>query len=167
MKLTTQQLRQIIKEELGSVLREQEQLDEGGGAIMGALLGYLFAGGVQTVTIDGVDITKDAFETMAIDDSGTSIFPDSMVKVHQGDVTSGLAEPIKDMDGDEIPDIKTSEWRMGGRIMKDMAKEYAKAKPKSKPVAGDREFTTGPPVSDEAKAKLAAQEKMRQALKNK
>ena len=116
MRITKRELRQIIKEELEAVLKEeQERLDEGSIGALAGIMAYLFAGGAQKVQIDDVEITKDQFETMVMMDAETTMLPDSMVDVHSGDVDAGLADKLTDIDGDGDLDVKSSDFRMGGK----------------------------------------------------
>jgi hypothetical protein len=84
MKLTQKQIKQIIKEELQSVLGEQQQLDEGMGMVA-AMAALLFGGGIQkqedgtynatsptthqTVEINGVEFDSPQELTNALEAS--------------------------------------------------------------------------------------------------
>tara|TARA_R110001592_G_scaffold1034_6_gene6069 strand:+ start:5781 stop:6377 length:597 start_codon:yes stop_codon:yes gene_type:complete len=85
MKITTQQIRQLIKEELQNVINEKEQLDEGIGAML-AFATVLFGGQVQetpdgtytqtgepthqVVSVDGAEFSSPEQLAKALDKSG-------------------------------------------------------------------------------------------------
>ena len=85
MKITTLQIRQLIKEELQNVMKEQKQLDEGIGAML-AFATVLFGGQVQktpdgtytqtgerthqVVSVDGAEFSSPEQLAKALDGSG-------------------------------------------------------------------------------------------------
>jgi len=109
MKLTQKEIRQIIKEELQSVLGEQQQLDEGS---MAAALAFLFAGGAETITIDGSTFTQDSLEQVLDNDGDGNLdkeFPQSMLGVMKGDIDAGM------VDADN--EYESSDFRIGNQQM--------------------------------------------------
>ena len=128
MKITTQQIRRLIKEELQNVMNEKEQLDEGA---MAAALAFLFAGGAETITIDGSTFTPNSLEqTLDYDRDGNldGEFPQSMLKVMKGDIESGI------VDADNK--YNSSDFRLGAQQIAAVA-SGAKSKTKS-PKAGSK-----------------------------
>ena len=133
MKITTQQIRRLIKEELQNVMNEKEQLDEGA---MAAALAFLFAGGAETITIDGSTFTPNSLEqTLDYDRDGNldGEFPQSMLKVMKGDIESGM------VDADNK--YSSSDFRLGTQQIAAIA-SGAKSKTKS-PKAGSKTMKGG------------------------
>ncbi len=116
MKITTKEIKQLIKEEIESVLGEQ-QLNEGGG--MMAALAFLFAGGAENITIDGKSFTQDTLaQTLDTDgdDKLDKEFPQSMLKVMKSDVEAGLVDF-----NPKNPKLKSTDFRTGSQQMKALA----------------------------------------------
>lgn len=116
MKITTKEIKQLIKEEIENVLGEQ-QLNEGGG--MMAALAFLFAGGAENITIDGKSFTQDTLaQTLDTDgdDKLDKEFPQSMLKVMKSDVKAGLV----DFDP-KNPKLKSTDFRLGNQQMSAVA----------------------------------------------
>ena len=133
MKITTQQIRRLIKEELQNVMNEKEQLDEGA---MAAALAFLFAGGAETITIDGSTFTPNSLEqTLDYDRDGNldGEFPQSMLKVMKGDIESGI------VDADN--EYNSSDFRLGTQQIAAVA-SGAKSNTKS-PKAGSKTMKGG------------------------
>lgn len=63
MKITTKEIKQLIKEELENVMKEQEQLDEGVGIIAG-LMATLFSPGVDKLEINNVELDRKQFQAV-------------------------------------------------------------------------------------------------------
>ena len=125
MKITTKEIKQIIKEEIESVLGEQ-QLNEGSG--MMAALAFLFAGGAENITIDGKSFTQQTLaQTLDADDDGQldKEFPQSMLDVMQGDINAGM------VDADN--EYKSSEFRIGNQHMAAVAAGVSDAPSKPQP----------------------------------
>ena len=92
MKITKQQIRELIKEELQNVLNEQnkEQLDEGIGALL-AFATVLFGGQVEK-TDTGYNVTGEQTHQMVTVDGAEYQSPEQLAKALE---TSGL---VKDSD---------------------------------------------------------------------
>ena len=103
MKITTQEIRQIIKEELHNVMNDKQKLDEG----IGALLAYaivLFGGQVEK-TDDGTYMQTGEETHQMVNVNGAEFnTPQELAKVLDG---SGL---VKDTDADRgIDNVQTSQ----------------------------------------------------------
>jgi len=133
MKLTQTQLKQLIKEELQAVLgeRKKEKLDEG---MLATMLGLMFAGGVENITIDGKSFDQKSFSQMLDSDGDGELdkqFPQSMDDVMAGDRESGI--------GDADGSYSTSDCRVGNQHIKQLVKNWKGMPSKSKEIGG----TTG------------------------
>jgi len=130
MKLTQTQLKQLIKEELQAVLgeRKKEKLDEG---MLATMLGLMFAGGVENITIDGKSFDQKSFSQMLDSDGDGELdkqFPQSMDDVMAGDLESGIV----DADGS----YSSSDFRVGNQHIKQLVKNWKGMPGKSKEIGG-------------------------------
>jgi len=99
MKITKQQIKQLIKEELQNVMKEQEQLDEGLGIIAG-LMATLFSPGVDKLEINDVELDRNQVEAVlqVIGEESPSA-----LKILKSDLE---IFGVQDNDGDGTPDLE-------------------------------------------------------------
>ena len=103
MKITTQQIRQLIKEELQNVINEKEQLDEGIGAML-AFATVLFGGQVQKSEGDIYTLTGEPTHQVVDVNGAEFSSPEQLAKALE---KSGL---VKKADADRgIYDVQTTQ----------------------------------------------------------
>lgn len=99
MKITTLQIRQLIKEELQNVMKEQEQLDEGLGIIAG-LMATLFSPGVDKLEINNVELDRNQFHAVLKVVGEES---PKALEVLKSDLE--IFGPPQDKNGNDIPEV--------------------------------------------------------------
>jgi len=92
MKITTQQVRQLIKEELENVMKEQEQLDEGAGIIAG-LMATIFSPGVEHSEINGTILDKE--QTQAVFSVVKKEYPNALKVAEKDAKIFGISDKNK------------------------------------------------------------------------
>ena len=137
MKITTQQIRQLIKEELQSVMKEQGQLEEGVGLIAG-LMATLFSPGVDKLEINDVELDRNQFQAVLQIIGEES--PNALNTLEDDLKIFGVQD--KDRDGIKDVDVRLLNPDQTNAIVSGVVKSK-QAKQAKDPKAGEQDFQTG------------------------